>query len=139
MRTTPRLRAAGGSPAEVPTALGNFVEVRLAKEGHDGVVGVNCLEKVQLATAPAMSGAVLAGVDHVRVGAGVPGQIPALADRLARCEPCVTRLAAEGDERPLDHAFDPAAPWPGTYRGRCAARCWPPTWPGTRPPGPRGS
>ncbi|ROQ95697.1 nitronate monooxygenase [Streptomyces sp. 2132.2] len=109
MRTTPRLRAAGGSPAEVLTVLGNFVEVWLAKEGHDGVVGVNYLEKIQLATAPAMFGAILAGVDHVLVGAGVPGQIPALADRLARCEPCVTRIAVEGDERPLDHVFDPAA------------------------------
>ena len=30
--------------------LGNFVEVWLAKEGHDGLVGMNFLEKVQLAT-----------------------------------------------------------------------------------------
>ncbi|MFE3584982.1 hypothetical protein [Streptomyces vinaceus] len=102
MRTTPRLRAAGGSPAEVLTVLGNFVEVWLAKEGHDGAVGVNYLEKIQLATAPAMFGAILAGVDHVLVGAGVPGQIPALADRLARCEPCVTRGGA----------------------GACATGCW---------------
>ncbi|MFI1454905.1 hypothetical protein [Streptomyces roseus] len=101
MRTTPRLRAAGGAPAEVLTVLGNFAEVWLAKEGHDGVVGVNCLEKIQLATAPAMFGAILAGVDHVLVGAGVPGQIPALADRLARCEPCVTRIAESGIARAL--------------------------------------
>lgn len=76
MRTTPRLRAAGGSPAELLTVLGNFVEVWLAKEGHDGVIGVNYLEKVQLATAPAMFGAILAGVDHVLVGAGAvhPGE-----------------------------------------------------------------
>ncbi|MGW8776837.1 nitronate monooxygenase [Streptomyces sp. NPDC055796] len=112
MRTTPRLRAAGGSPAEVLTVLGNFVEVWLAKEGHDGVIGVNYLEKIRLATAPAMFGAILAGVDHVLVGAGVPGHIPALADRLARCEPCVTRIAVEAGphgDAPLDHVFDPAA------------------------------
>ncbi|MFG2619373.1 nitronate monooxygenase [Streptomyces sp. NPDC048507] len=109
LRTTPRLRATGGAQAEVLTVLGNFVEVWLAKEGHDGVIGINYLEKIQLATAPAMFGAILAGVDHVLVGAGVPGQIPALATRLARYERCVTRIAVEGDEEPLDHLFDPAA------------------------------
>ncbi|MFE5772089.1 hypothetical protein ACFQ7O_27415, partial [Streptomyces sp. NPDC056485] len=131
MRTTPRLRAAGGAPAEVLTVLGDFVEVWLAKEGHDGVVGVNYLEKIQLATAPAMFGAILAGVDHVLVGAGVPGQIPALADRLARCEPCVTRIAVEGDERPLDHVFDPAARSDAARRGRGAGLR------AARPSGPR--
>ncbi|MEU8772986.1 nitronate monooxygenase [Streptomyces sp. NPDC048606] len=120
MRTTPRLRADGGRRAEILTVLGNFVEVWLAKEGHDGLVGINYLEKIQLATAPAMFGAILAGVDHVLVGAGVPGQIPALADRLARCEPVVTRVAVEGDEEPLAHRFDPrtlsAGPLPGRLR-----------------------
>lgn len=43
------------------------------------------------------------------VGAGVPGQIPALASRLARYEACVTRIAVEGEEDPLDHLFDPGA------------------------------
>ncbi|GGZ58586.1 nitronate monooxygenase [Streptomyces subrutilus] len=109
MRPAPRLRAAGGGPADVLTVLGNFVEVWLAKEGHDGTVGINYLEKIQLATAPAMFGAILAGVDHVLVGAGVPGQIPALASRLARCEPCLTKVTVDGDEEPLDHPFDPRA------------------------------
>lgn len=109
MRTTPRLRATGGAQAEILTVLGNFAEVWLAKEGHDGIVGINYLEKIQLATAPAMFGAILAGVDYVLVGAGVPGQIPALASRLARYEPCVTKIAVEGDEEALDHLFDPGA------------------------------
>ncbi|MFD3697825.1 hypothetical protein ACFWUZ_17000 [Streptomyces sp. NPDC058646] len=109
MRTTPRLRATGGARAEILTVLGDFAEVWLAKEGHDGLVGINYLEKIQLATAPAMFGAILAGVDHVLVGAGVPGQIPALASRLARCEPCVTKIALEGEEQPVDHLFDPGA------------------------------
>ncbi|MFJ7202482.1 nitronate monooxygenase [Streptomyces sp. NPDC098789] len=109
MRTTPRLRATGGSQAEVLTVLGNFVEVWLAKEGHDGPVGINYLEKIQLATAPAMFGAILAGADYVCVGAGVPGHIPALATRLARYEPVVSRIHVEGDEEPLDQLFDPQA------------------------------
>ncbi|WP_330298659.1 nitronate monooxygenase [Streptomyces sp. NBC_00503] len=109
MRTTPRLRATGGAQAEILTVLGNFAEVWLAKEGHDGVIGINYLEKIQLATAPAMFGAILAGVDYVLVGAGVPGQIPALASRLARYERCVSKIHVEGDEEPLEHLFDPCA------------------------------
>ncbi|WP_404956327.1 hypothetical protein [Streptomyces sp. 147326] len=117
LRTTPRLRATGGSPAEILTVLGNFVEVWLAKDGHDGIVGVNYLEKIRLATAPALFGAILAGVDHVLVGAGVPGQIPALASRLARSQPCVTQVAVVGDEEPLDHLFDPMALLAGLHPG----------------------
>ena len=45
--------------------VGNFAEVWLAKEGHDGRVGINYLEKVQMATLPAAYGAMLAGVDYV--------------------------------------------------------------------------
>jgi len=65
------------------TVLANFVEVFLAKEGHDGFVGVNYLEKVQLATPFAIYGAMLASVDYVLVGAGVPREIAALLDDLA--------------------------------------------------------
>lgn len=61
----------------------NFVEVFLAKEGHDGLVGVNYLEKIQMATAAATYGAMLAGVDYVLVGAGIPTELPALLDALA--------------------------------------------------------
>jgi NAD(P)H-dependent flavin oxidoreductase YrpB (nitropropane dioxygenase family) len=38
----------------------NFVEVWLAKEGHGGLVGVNFLEKIQMATPSAAYGAMLA-------------------------------------------------------------------------------
>jgi NAD(P)H-dependent flavin oxidoreductase YrpB (nitropropane dioxygenase family) len=58
--------------------VGNFCEVWLAKEGHDGVVGINCLEKVQMATPTALFGAMLAGVDYVLMGAGIPREIPKL-------------------------------------------------------------
>ncbi|MFJ6700260.1 hypothetical protein ACIQM4_30015 [Streptomyces sp. NPDC091272] len=106
-RSVPRLRAGHDGPAELLTVLGNFAEVYLAKEGHDGLVGVNYLEKVQMATAPAMFGAILAGVDHVLVGAGVPGQIPRLATRLAQGSPVTVNVHVEGDEAPFPHRFDP--------------------------------
>jgi NAD(P)H-dependent flavin oxidoreductase YrpB (nitropropane dioxygenase family) len=63
--------------------VGNFVEVWLAKEGHEGAVGINYLEKVQMATPAATLGAVLAGVDYVLMGAGVPREIPQLLDDLS--------------------------------------------------------
>ncbi|MEU9097261.1 hypothetical protein [Streptomyces sp. NPDC048361] len=107
MRAMARLRVDRGEHAELLTVLGNFVEVWLAKEGHDGLVGVNYLAKIQLATAPALFGAILAGVDHVLVGAGIPGQIPALATALARAEPVTTQVAVEGDEDPVPYTFDP--------------------------------
>lgn len=63
--------------------LGGFVETWLAKEGHDGLIGINCLEKIQLSTAGTLYGAMLAGVDAVLMGAGVPRAIPHLLDTLA--------------------------------------------------------
>lgn len=45
--------------------VSNFAEVFLAKEGHDGLVGINFLEKIQMATLPSLYGAMLAGVNYV--------------------------------------------------------------------------
>ncbi|GAA5157989.1 nitronate monooxygenase [Ornithinimicrobium tianjinense] len=68
--------------------LGNFAEVWLAKEGlgPHAVVGINCLEKVQMATPTAILGAMLAGVDYVLMGAGIPREIPQLLRSLAKGE-----------------------------------------------------
>ncbi|HWR20595.1 MAG TPA: hypothetical protein VN444_01900, partial [Verrucomicrobiae bacterium] len=44
------------------TMLATFVEVFLAKEGHDAPVGINLLTKVQMLTLPTLYGAMLAGV-----------------------------------------------------------------------------
>ncbi len=67
--------------------LGNFVEVYLAKEGHDGMVGINYLEKIQTPTLPSLYGAMLANVDVVAVGAGIPREIPGVMDKLAKHQP----------------------------------------------------
>lgn len=60
----------------------NFVEVYLAQENHDGLVGINYLEKIQTPTLPSLFGAMLAGVDYVLMGAGIPRLIPGILDRL---------------------------------------------------------
>ncbi|GAG97429.1 unnamed protein product, partial [marine sediment metagenome] len=64
----------------------NFVEVFLAKEGHGGMVGINYLHKIQTPLLPSLYGAMLAGVDVVIVGAGIPLEIPKILDGLCRCE-----------------------------------------------------
>ncbi len=61
----------------------NFVEVFLAKDGHSNPVGVNYLEKLQVPTLPSLYGAMLAGVDYVLMGAGIPRAIPGILDQLA--------------------------------------------------------
>lgn len=63
--------------------LASFVEVWLAKEGHRGVVGINLLEKIQMPNPSALYGAMLAGVDYVLMGAGIPREIPHVLDELA--------------------------------------------------------
>jgi nitronate monooxygenase len=74
----------------------HFAEVYLAKEGHAGPVGINLLEKVQLATLPSLFGAMLAGVDYVLMGAGIPRSIPGVLDRLAAGEPAGLRIDVDG-------------------------------------------
>ncbi|MEU1788249.1 nitronate monooxygenase [Streptomyces sparsogenes] len=115
---TPMMTADEDCPARSLTVVANFCEVWLAKEGHDGPVGVNYLEKVQLATVPAMFGAILAGVDHVLVGAGIPAQIPRIATGLARLEPVIAQVDVGGDERPFELRFDPALVLRGAEQGR---------------------
>jgi len=68
------------------TVLGNFVEVFLAREGHDQPVGINYLTKIQAPTLPSLYGALLAGVGYVLMGAGIPRDIPGALDQLARHE-----------------------------------------------------
>jgi nitronate monooxygenase len=82
--------------------VANFVEVTLAREGHDHDVGINYLEKIQVPHLPSLYGAMLAGVGYVLMGAGIPNRIPGALDRLAMHEPAtyplhVTGAAADDD------------------------------------------
>lgn len=108
----PRLRLGADRHAQELTVLGNFVEVFLAKQGHDGPVGVNYLEKIQLATPAAAYGAMLAGVDYVLMGAGIPREIPALLDRLAGGEPAAIHVDVAGSQEEHTVGIDPAL-WVG--------------------------
>jgi len=93
------------------TVVANFAEVFLAKEGHPGPVGINLLEKIQIATIPSLYGAMLAGVDYVMMGAGIPRSIPGVLDQLAEGQPAALRVDVEGalpDEEYLSQ-LDPQA------------------------------
>jgi nitronate monooxygenase len=89
----------------------NFAEVFLAKQGHDGLVGVNYLEKVQPPTLPSLFGAMLADVDYVLMGAGIPRAIPGILDRLHLGEPVEIPLnvAGAGRDEVYVSRFDPVA------------------------------
>jgi len=89
------------------SAVAFFAEVWLAKEGHDGLVGINFLEKVQMATPSAAYGAMLAGVDYVLMGAGIPSEIPQLLDRLANHEPGRLSLHVDGATTEYTVGLDP--------------------------------
>lgn len=78
------------------TIVANFAEVWLAKEGHDGLVGINLLEKIQLPNLASLYGAMLAGVDYVLMGAGIPIEIPGALDRLAQHEAAALKLHVTG-------------------------------------------
>lgn len=92
------------------TIVANFTEVWLAKEGHDGVVGINLLEKIQLPTLASLYGAMLANVDYVLMGAGIPRAIPGVLDLLAAGQPAELRIAVEGETPDTEHRvrLDPA-------------------------------
>jgi NAD(P)H-dependent flavin oxidoreductase YrpB (nitropropane dioxygenase family) len=85
-----------GKPLQELTVAASFVEVFLAKEGHSGVVGINLLEKIQLPTLMTLFGSMLAGVDYVLMGAGIPRAIPGVLDHLAKGDTVSLKLDVEG-------------------------------------------
>ena len=78
------------------TVAANFVEVFLAKEGHDNPVGINLLTKIQLPVLASLYGAMLAGVDVVIMGAGIPREVPGILDSLASHGDVSMALQVEG-------------------------------------------
>lgn len=93
--------------------LAAFVEVTLAKEGHTGPVGLNLLTKVQLPNLATLYGAMLAHVDVVLMGAGIPREIPGVLDGLASHLPVEMRLEVDGQPAGTAESFglDPRAHW----------------------------
>lgn len=74
----------------------NFAEVWLARQGHNKPIAINYLEKIQTPRLPELFGAMLAGVDVIAMGAGIPDQVPGLLDRLAACQPVSYFIDVDG-------------------------------------------
>jgi NAD(P)H-dependent flavin oxidoreductase YrpB (nitropropane dioxygenase family) len=107
-RPVPKLTLNQNAAVQELAVVSNFVEVWLAKEGHPGVVGINFLEKIQMATPCAALGAILAGVDYVLMGAGVPRQIPQLLTDLAAGRTGGVDVDVLGADEPYRVEVDPA-------------------------------
>jgi NAD(P)H-dependent flavin oxidoreductase YrpB (nitropropane dioxygenase family) len=106
-RPVPKLTLRQTAQQQELAVVANFAEVWLAKEGHDGSVGVNFLEKVQMATPAAALGAMVAGVDCVLMGAGVPREIPRLLDDLAAGRVAGVGVDVHGADEPHRVTVDP--------------------------------
>jgi hypothetical protein len=89
------------------TIAAAFVEVSLAKSGHSGPVGINIIEKLQLMHLPIILGAMLAGVDYVLVGAGIPNQIPAVLHNFSALQPASYKLDVAGTNEKYLMTLDP--------------------------------
>ncbi len=113
LTTTPTLKM--NRPCMELMVVGNFVEVFLAKEGHKGLVGINYLEKIQLPTLPSLLGAILAGVDFIIMGAGIPISIPGILDGLSCWEKVELKLHVEDNPQHFNYIqhFNPKDFFPG--------------------------
>ncbi|MBD3266289.1 nitronate monooxygenase [bacterium] len=91
------------------TVVANFTEVFLAKEGHDNPVGINYLEKIQLPNLASIYGAMLAGVDYILMGAGIPREIPGILDNFVNHEEATMHIDVEdhGDRTKVPMTFNP--------------------------------
>lgn len=105
-KRVPMYNLKGPLPVWQLTVAASFVEVWLAKEGHSGLIGINLLEKIQLPTLPTLYGALLADVDLVIMGAGIPREIPRALDLLAQNQVTTLKIRVENaDDEILE--FDP--------------------------------
>ncbi|MBK6941849.1 MAG: nitronate monooxygenase [Planctomycetes bacterium] len=109
-RLLPRPRHGEPAHRAVWSVVAAFVEVFLAKQGHDEPIGINLLTKVQIPTLPTLYGAMLAGVDVVIMGAGIPREIPHALDQLSQHRPATLRMDVTGSESRTEARieFDPS-------------------------------
>lgn len=130
----------GGKPADKPfrnpamwtiepnaelveaTILGNYCEVWLAKHDDDGTpitngaVGINCLTKIQLPTIQNLYGAMIADVDYVLMGAGIPMEVPGILDNLSEHADCKLAIDVDDSPEPVYTHFSPKKFWESSGR-----------------------
>ena len=95
-----------GRETQQITVAANFAEVYLAKEGHSGKVGINYLEKIQMPNPASVYGAMLAGVDYILVGAGIPLEFPQLIENYTQSKAGRIKLNVEGAEKSHEYFME---------------------------------
>lgn len=95
-KRSPLFNLKSSKPLLQLTVAASFVEVFLAKEGHGGKVGINLLEKVLLPNLACLYGAMLADVDYVIMGAGIPREIPGALDLLSQNKEATLKVPVVG-------------------------------------------
>lgn len=84
------------SPLIELTVCANYAFIWLARQGHKNEVSINYLEKIAMPHIYAITGAMLAGVDCITMGAGIPFQIPAVINALLESKPAEYRVPVIG-------------------------------------------
>jgi len=74
----------------------NYAFVYLAKEGHQNPVSINYLEKIAMPHVYAITGAMLAGVDFITMGAGIPLQVPGVIQAVVEGKTAEYRVPVVG-------------------------------------------
>lgn len=116
----------GGKPANAPyrllplfseksdrvvqetTVLSCFGEVELARgETPNAIIGINLLDKIRIPQLASLYGAMLAGVDYVLMGAGIPRHVPGILDNFAEGRPASVKFDVEGGVEG-ECVFDPS-------------------------------
>ncbi len=87
--------------------VSTYAEVYLAKKGHKGKVGINFLEKIQMPTLYSVYGAILAHVDVILMGAGIPIKMPFVISKLTLHEEVSLPIKVYGDTLHQEMVFDP--------------------------------
>jgi len=96
--------------------LANYCEVWLAKHDKDGAVvegpvGMNRLTKVQLPTLASLYGAMLADVDYIIMGAGIPLHVPGALDAFAENKDATFPIDVLGSDETFSIEFSPKDFW----------------------------
>jgi NAD(P)H-dependent flavin oxidoreductase YrpB (nitropropane dioxygenase family) len=83
-----------------------YAMVWLAKEGHEGYVSMNLLEKIQMPLIYSITGAMMANVNAITMGAGLPFGIPALMEEIASDGIAKYKVAVDGSPSGFIMEFD---------------------------------
>ncbi len=109
-KRAPLYNLKSSKPLLQQTVVASFVEVFLAKEGHAGKIGINLLEKIVLPNLACLYGAMLADVDYVIMGAGIPREIPGAIDLLCKNQEASLKVpvVGAGSDDNYKTSFNPA-------------------------------